>query len=169
MAFIHPGLPKIRSDQVQVDNNMLRIRSPLSMRFRYPCFTTLAFCLLLALPGANASLCAAQTASQTHDLAPILVGINANLPPFEYLDAGGNPQGYDVDLLRAVAKTMDLKLQFRSGPFERVRKDLEAKLTTERRNAEEALRQAHNSKGWGSLPAESPTISTTCSPPSWPT
>jgi PAS domain S-box-containing protein len=58
--------------------------------------------------------------------APVVVGINAYQPPFEYLDAGGEPAGYDVDLIKAVAKEADLPISFRAGVWSDVLAGLEA-------------------------------------------
>lgn len=50
----------------------------------------------------------------------ILVGGDYNYPPFEYLDEEGNPAGYNVDLVRAVARAMDLDIEIRLGPWTRI-------------------------------------------------
>ncbi|HEX9011287.1 MAG TPA: transporter substrate-binding domain-containing protein [Holophagaceae bacterium] len=65
-----------------------------------------AFCLptLLALAG---------TAPRK-----VVVGINRDYPPYEYLDASGRPAGYDVDLLRALAEVEDLQLEFRADTWD---------------------------------------------------
>jgi len=88
------------------------------MHGRQACILMLACCLRLAMPMVGQELQASRS-------GPILVGINSNFPPFEYVDAMGNPKGYDVDLMRAVARTMDLDMRIEAGPFEVVRRDLE--------------------------------------------
>jgi len=48
----------------------------------------------------------------------VLVGINRDYPPYEYLDASGHPAGYDVDLLRALAEVEGLDLEFRADTWD---------------------------------------------------
>lgn len=54
------------------------------------------------------------------------VGINQDFPPYEFVDAGGQPQGFDVELLQRVAEATDLQVRFQPGPWDRIRGDLEA-------------------------------------------
>lgn len=42
---------------------------------------------------------------------PLLVGIDKDYPPFESLDEKGNPTGFDVDLIRAIANVMGLNIR----------------------------------------------------------
>lgn len=56
---------------------------------------------------------------------PIIVGIDYDFPPFEFIDEKGQPAGYDVDLIRAVASVMNLEIQIRPGPWDQVKSDLE--------------------------------------------
>jgi two-component system, cell cycle sensor histidine kinase and response regulator CckA len=58
---------------------------------------------------------------------PVLVGINTDFPPYEYLDASGDPQGFDVELLRSAAQATGLDIRFQPGPWDRIRGDLEAR------------------------------------------
>jgi PAS domain S-box-containing protein len=46
---------------------------------------------------------------------PIVVGGDRNFPPFEFLDENGHPAGFNVDLVRAVAREMGLNIQIRLG------------------------------------------------------
>jgi len=48
----------------------------------------------------------------------IIIGINRDYPPYEYLDAKGQPAGYDVDLARAVAAVEDLDLAFQADTWD---------------------------------------------------
>ncbi len=48
-----------------------------------------------------------------------------NFPPYEFLDATGKPSGFNIDVLRAVAKEVDLDVEIKLGPWSQVRKDLE--------------------------------------------
>ena len=54
----------------------------------------------------------------------IIVGGDHNYPPFEYLDAEGNPTGFNVELTRAVAKAMGLDVEIRLGPWTEIREGL---------------------------------------------
>ncbi len=48
-----------------------------------------------------------------------------NFPPYEFLDANGQPSGFNIDILRAVAKEVDLDVEIKLGPWSQARKDLE--------------------------------------------
>lgn len=51
----------------------------------------------------------------------ILVGGDYNYPPFEFLDEQGNPTGYNVDILRAIARELNLSVDIRLGPWTRIK------------------------------------------------
>jgi PAS domain S-box-containing protein len=57
---------------------------------------------------------------------PIIVAGDHNYPPFEFLDANGQPAGFTVDLTRAIAKELDLDVEIRLGPWAGIRQDLDA-------------------------------------------
>ena len=57
--------------------------------------------------------------------SPLLVGGDHNYPPYEFLD-NGQPGGFNVDILRAVAEVMGIDVEIRLGPWNEVREDLEA-------------------------------------------
>ncbi len=53
---------------------------------------------------------------------PIVVGGDRDYPPYEFLDKHGKPVGYNVDLVRAVARELDLNIEIRLGRWrERIR------------------------------------------------
>ncbi|HET6418561.1 MAG TPA: transporter substrate-binding domain-containing protein, partial [Geobacteraceae bacterium] len=54
----------------------------------------------------------------------IIVGGDHDCPPYEYLE-NGIPTGFDVELMRAVADAMGFDVEFRLGPWNKVRQDLE--------------------------------------------
>ena len=54
------------------------------------------------------------------------VGMDANYPPFEWIDAEGVYQGYDVDLARALAARLGVEAQFVSVHFDGLYDALEA-------------------------------------------
>lgn len=45
--------------------------------------------------------------------ATIIVGGNPNYPPYEFIDKNGNPAGFSVDMTRAIAEVMGMKVEFR--------------------------------------------------------
>ncbi len=50
----------------------------------------------------------------------IIVGGDHNYPPFEYLNDEGNPAGYNVDLIQAIAREMGLNVEIRLGPWTQI-------------------------------------------------
>ena len=56
----------------------------------------------------------------------IVVGGDREYPPYEFLDANGQPAGFNVDLTRAIARQTGLPIEIRLGPWAEVRKGLEA-------------------------------------------
>jgi polar amino acid transport system substrate-binding protein len=40
----------------------------------------------------------------------IIVGGDRDYPPYEFLDKNGNPAGYNVELTRAIAEVMGIKV-----------------------------------------------------------
>lgn len=56
----------------------------------------------------------------------IVVGGNVNYPPYEFIDKEGNPSGYNVDLTKAIADLMGIKVVFRLGEWNKIRKAFEA-------------------------------------------
>ena len=55
----------------------------------------------------------------------IIVGGDHNYPPFEYLDDAGNPTGYNVDLIHAIARELGLNVEIRLGPWTQITTMLE--------------------------------------------
>lgn len=48
-----------------------------------------------------------------------------NYPPYEFLNGSGEPDGWNIDLLKAVSEEMGLNITIRLGPWDEVRDDLE--------------------------------------------
>ncbi|MGH1440916.1 MAG: transporter substrate-binding domain-containing protein [Cellvibrionaceae bacterium] len=48
----------------------------------------------------------------------IIVGGDYNFPPYEYLDKGGQPAGYNVELTKAIAEVMGFKIEIRLGDWD---------------------------------------------------
>ncbi len=57
---------------------------------------------------------------------PLVVGCDANYPPYEYLDSRGHPAGFNVDLIREISRETGLAVEIRSGPFQEIRQAFEA-------------------------------------------
>ncbi|MFQ6045335.1 MAG: transporter substrate-binding domain-containing protein [Gemmatimonadales bacterium] len=53
--------------------------------------------------------------------AVVLVGGDASYPPYEFIDAAGNPAGFNVDLMRAVGEVMGFRVEHRLGVWSEVR------------------------------------------------
>ncbi|QWV92160.1 transporter substrate-binding domain-containing protein [Geomonas oryzisoli] len=60
------------------------------------------------------------------DAAPalVIVGGDRSYPPYEFLDKDNKPSGYNVELTRAVARVMGLKVEIRLGAWSERRQDL---------------------------------------------
>ena len=56
--------------------------------------------------------------------APIIVGGDRAYPPYEFIDKDGKPAGYNVDLTRAIAEVMGMKVEFRFGDWSDMRSGL---------------------------------------------
>ncbi|GAA3537993.1 transporter substrate-binding domain-containing protein [Zobellella aerophila] len=72
---------------------------------------------LLTLSGA--------TAADYRDDNPIRVGGDQSYPPYEFLNQDGEPDGYNVELTRAIAEVMGMKVDIRLGDWDAMRKGLE--------------------------------------------
>ena len=44
-------------------------------------------------------------------LGPIVVGIDEDFPPYEFIDESGRPAGFNVDLFRAVAARQGIEFE----------------------------------------------------------
>ncbi len=56
----------------------------------------------------------------------LLIRGDHNLPPYEFLNDNGIPSGFNIEMMQAVAKVMELEIEIRLGPWNEVRNDLEA-------------------------------------------
>ncbi|MCA1944636.1 MAG: transporter substrate-binding domain-containing protein [Desulfovibrio sp.] len=57
-------------------------------------------------------------------LRPVIIGGDRDYPPYEFLDKDGLPAGFNVDISRAVAEAMGLKVEFRLGTWSDMRTGL---------------------------------------------
>lgn len=48
---------------------------------------------------------------------PIIVGGDADFPPFEYLNDAGEPEGFNVELTKAIAREMGMDVEIRLAPW----------------------------------------------------
>ncbi|WP_224981580.1 transporter substrate-binding domain-containing protein [Geomonas agri] len=84
--------------------------------------------LCLFLFAAVFSLCSVVCAhaAPAADAAPslVIVGGDRSYPPYEFLDKDDKPSGYNVELTRAVARVMGLKVEIRLGAWSERRQDL---------------------------------------------
>jgi PAS domain S-box-containing protein len=55
----------------------------------------------------------------------IVIGGDHNYPPFEFIDENGEPAGFNVDLVRAVAEEVGLDIDIQLGPWTQIREALE--------------------------------------------
>jgi len=55
----------------------------------------------------------------------IVLGGDFNYPPYEFLDKNGQPAGFNVDLINAIASEMDLQIDIQLDQWAKVRQDLD--------------------------------------------
>lgn len=67
---------------------------------------------------ASAPKADAGSSSQVATGKVLRVGMNAEFAPFEFLDNNQKPQGFDVDLLNALAKEGKFEVEFRNTPWD---------------------------------------------------
>jgi len=60
------------------------------------------------------------------DKPTIVIGDDINYPPYSYLDADGNPTGFNIELAKAVGTTMGYNVEIRLDEWDEIRKALEA-------------------------------------------
>ena len=80
--------------------------------------------LLVALSCVRATpALAAEGTSQAP--AAVMVGGDRDYPPYEFLDKDGHPSGYNVELTKAIADVMGMRVQFRLGTWSEMRSALQ--------------------------------------------
>ncbi len=80
---------------------------------------------VLAAAAALSLLPAAPDILKADEQRTIVVGGNSNYPPYEFIDEDGVPNGYNVELTRAIANLMGMKVEFQLGDWKDVRRSLE--------------------------------------------
>lgn len=84
-----------------------------------------AVTLLLLLGGIASAESAPPDYGETgNNDKPIIVGGDRAYPPYEFIDKDGLPAGYNVDLTRAIAEVMGMKVEFRFGAWSDMRSGL---------------------------------------------
>ncbi|GAB7080966.1 transporter substrate-binding domain-containing protein [Megalodesulfovibrio paquesii] len=89
--------------------------------------TRLALLLLLLAPlagGVPGTVSTVAAEEIPGILRPVLIGGDRDYPPYEFLDKDGHPAGFNVDISRAVAEAMGLKVEFHLGTWSDMRSGL---------------------------------------------
>jgi polar amino acid transport system substrate-binding protein len=68
----------------------------------------------------------AQGSPAASDPRTVIVGGDHNYPPYEFLDKNGHPDGYNVELTRAIAEVMGMNAEIRLGSWGEMRQALAA-------------------------------------------
>lgn len=77
--------------------------------------------LLLTLP---LSVSAAQEPNSQPQL--VTIGGDRDYPPYEFIDSNGQPAGYNVELTRAIARVMGMRVEIRLGGWAEMRQALQS-------------------------------------------
>ncbi len=81
----------------------------------------LIFSLCLLLP-----ITASAVPSPLKSATIIIVGGDRDYPPYEFIDKNGQPSGYNVELTRAIAEVMGMKVEIRLGAWSEMRNALQS-------------------------------------------
>jgi len=75
--------------------------------------TVLGFCAILAMVGILCTGCQKKSGGLTINPGVLTIGLEIGYPPMEYYaDDGKTPIGFDVEMGKAIAEKMDLKVKF---------------------------------------------------------
>jgi PAS domain S-box-containing protein len=55
----------------------------------------------------------------------LVYGSDKYFPPYEYLNDDGEPEGFNIDLISEIARSMDVEIKIKLGDWEEIRKELE--------------------------------------------
>lgn len=83
-----------------------------------------AMVLLLAAGTARAEMKLLDSIGDVGAPHTIVVGGDRAYPPYEFIDKDGQPAGYNVELTRAIAEVMGMKVEFRFGGWSEMRSAL---------------------------------------------
>ena len=85
--------------------------------------TCLVACLIAHLISVTPAVAASQDPSR---ITSVTVGGDRDYPPYEFLDKDGQPSGYNVELTRAIANVMGMKVTFHLGGWSEMREALQS-------------------------------------------
>lgn len=54
----------------------------------------------------------------------LIIGGDKDYPPYEFIDENGNPEGYNVELVKAIAKKLGILIDIRLGAWSEIRNEL---------------------------------------------
>jgi polar amino acid transport system substrate-binding protein len=112
------ALKGISMDIVQPSTSNLL---PSSLRLRpFISLVVLLAALLLLVPLSSAETGQASAAT----VQKVIVGGDRDYPPYEFIDKSGQPAGYNVEITRAIAEVMGMKVEFRLGSWSEMREAL---------------------------------------------
>ncbi len=92
--------------------------------FKLDVFAFMLFFSCCATAAAHAELPTPDYADTAVSGPAIIVGGDRAYPPYEFIDKDGHPAGYNVDLTRAIAEVMGMKVEFRFGDWSDMRSGL---------------------------------------------
>jgi len=95
-----------------------------AVAFGLPWFLMLCLCLCAVVPSLGDPAFAAQGRSKAP--VAVIVGGDRDYPPYEFLDKDGQPAGYNVELTKAIAEVMGMKVDFRLGAWYDMRAALQS-------------------------------------------
>lgn len=101
----------------------MKAPKPLSIPHGAVLAAALSLTVLTSFWPAGAAL-AEQTGLPPHRV--IVVGGDHNYPPYEFVNADGQPDGYNVEMTKAIAKVMGIEVEIRLGPWDQIREKLES-------------------------------------------
>ena len=81
---------------------------------------------LVLLTGGLVFALAATAAAQPDSSRSLVYGGDQQFPPYEYLDAQGQPEGFNIHLIRALAREAGMSIEVRLGPREERMRDFDA-------------------------------------------
>jgi len=81
---------------------------------------------LVLLTGGLVFALAATAAAQPDSSRSLVYGGDQQFPPYEYLDAQGQPEGFNIHLINALAREAGMSIEVRLGPREERMRDFDA-------------------------------------------
>ena len=81
---------------------------------------------LVLLTGGLVFALAATAAAQPDSSRSLVYGGDQQFPPYEYLDGEGQPEGFNIHLIRALAREAGMSIEVRLGPREERMRDFDA-------------------------------------------